>query len=188
MVPAGQFTVYDLRTIGRAATLAERLTTDYFGLPGDEWVRKPYGMQTLKETDPTLYEEEVFAQVILYKYRRAAGHSQSSRPKKDFGIILQDPHILRALLRSGPQDLWTLALYILTHELIHIVRFRYHEAEFFSPNDKRDGEERLVHGITREILAGCPNTEPVLRLYESDIPIPKESYSPLHGGEFHAHL
>ena len=78
---------------------------------------------------------------------------------------IQDPNILRALLRSYEHDLWTLGLFVLTHELIHIVRFRRFGVDFFATTRERDREEDLVHGITREVLAGVTNTDYVLGLY-----------------------
>lgn len=188
MIPTGQFTVYDLNTIGRAALLAEGLAVDFFGLPRDEWIRNPYGVLTRKQIDPVLYEADVFAQVVQYKHSDASSERTGRRRKKDFGIILQDPHILRALLRSSPHDLWSLALYIMTHELIHIIRFRRREAQFSSTTAERDKEERLVHGMTREILAGIPIMESVLSIYGSDSDIPRNSFTLREGGEFHAHI
>jgi hypothetical protein len=188
MIPKGQFTVYDLSTIGRAAVLAEELAGDYFGFSRDEWIRNPYGVFTRKQIDPSLYEADVFAQVVRYDHGDASKAGGSRKPKKDFGIILQDPHILRALLRSSFHDLWTLALYIMTHELIHIIRFRRREAEFFSSVAERDREEKLVHGMTREILGGIPIIESLLGPYAPDSDIPSDSFTSREGGEFHAHL
>ncbi len=188
MIPTGQFTVYDLNTIGRAAVLAQELAGDFFGLPRDEWIRNPYGVLTRKQIDPALYEADVFAQVVQYKHLDTSSVQTSRRPKKDFGIILQDPHILRALLRSGPHDLWPLALYIMTHELIHIVRFRRRQAQFFSTVAERDKEERLVHGMTRDILAGIPIMESFPSPYGPDSDIPRDSFTTREGGKFHAHL
>ena len=186
-MPKGQFTVYDLNTIDRAVVLAERLASDYFGLASDEWTRNPYGVLTRKEIDPSLYEEGVFAQVIRYERAESPKAKQERRAKRDFGIILQDPHILRALLRANLQDLWTLALYIMTHELIHIVRFRRRQAEFFSSVAEREKEERVVHGITQEILADIP-MEFFLSPYGSDWQLPTDSFFSAEGGESHAHI
>jgi hypothetical protein len=44
-------------------------------------------------------------------------------------------------------------LYILVHELIHIVRFSRFLHNFEASDIERIDEETRVHGITREILA-----------------------------------
>jgi hypothetical protein len=91
---------------------------------------------------------------------------------------------LLALLRSSLHDLWTLGLFILTHELVHIIRFRKYGADFFACVQERDKEEKLVHDITREILSGVTNTDYLLKLYDSQLTLLREksTYLGLHGG------
>jgi len=165
MVARPLFTASDLLTVRRAAVLAEKLTGDFFELAGDEWRRNPYRLFTQKETEDALYQENVFAHVVRCTPLHATG--QGSDKGTSFGIVLQDPDILRALLRSYVHDLWTLVLFILTHELIHIVRFRRSEADFEASSEARDEEERLVHHMTRDILSGVRNTDCVLKLYHA---------------------
>ncbi len=159
----GLFTRSDLTTISRAAALAERLTTRYFGLAEDEWKRSSYGIFTRKEVDISLHEKDAFANVIRYRKSRPR---PSSGQEEKYGIVLQDPNILLALLRSCEHDLWTLGLFILTHELTHIVRFRKFDVNFFAEADEAGKEEHTVHEITREILAGVANTDYIIRLYQ----------------------
>lgn len=148
--------------------MAELLTQRYFGLAPDEWRRNSYGIFTRGEVDKTLHQSDVFAHVVRYGKKSPSSAERS----KDcgYGIVLQDPNILLALLRSPGHDLWTLGLFILTHELTHIVRFRKFEVDFFAPAAERDTEEELVHGITREILRGVTNTDYLLGLYGSGLP------------------
>jgi len=163
MIFAGTFTRSDRTTISKAASLAERLTQQYFNFAEDEWQRSPYGIFTCQEAGARLYEPDVFAHVIRYRPKAGlASKAQSDR----YGIVLQDPNILLALLRSGSHDLWTLGLFILTHELTHIVRFTTFKVDFFAAAHSRDKEEKLVQGVTKEILAGVANTDHVLSLYE----------------------
>ena len=166
MVSTGLFTTSDLTTISRAAVLAEGLTRAYFNLAPDEWKENPYTIFTHKHVGKALHEQDVFAHVVRYKAR--VGRPKAPRPgeRETYGVVLQDPNILLALLRSAMHDLWTLGLFILTHELTHIVRFRKYHVDFFAPVEGRDKEEKLVHGITQEILAGVTNTDYILSLYE----------------------
>lgn len=164
MSSAGFFTSADRTIISKAAALAEGLTWRYFDLPVDEWKRNPYGIYTRKEVDNALYEPDIFAQVVRY---RPPLRPRATGEEARYGIVLQDPNILLALLRSSAHDLWTLGLFILTHELIHIVRFRKHKADFFASAQDRDKEEKVVQHLTKEILAGVTNTDDVLNLYET---------------------
>jgi len=162
------FTGSDRTTISRAARLAEILTQRYFGLAADEWKRNSCRIFTRGDVDKRLHQSDVFAHVVRYGKRSPLS---VKRPKDyGYGIVLQDPNILLALLRSPHHDLWTLGLFILTHELTHIVRFRNFDVDFFAPAKERDAEEKLVHGITREILKGVTNTDYVLGLYDSGLP------------------
>jgi len=169
MVSTGLFTGSDLTIISRAAVLAERLTEAYFNLAPHEWKENPYTILTRKQVGEALHEQDVFAHVI--RYRNRVGQSKASRPlaSETYGVVLQDPAILSALLRSAMHDLWTLGLFILTHELIHIIRFRKYQVDFFAPVEDRDKEEKLVHGITQELLAGVTNTDHILSLYENQL-------------------
>jgi hypothetical protein len=166
MVSTGLFTASDLTTISKAAVLAEGLTQAYFNLAPHEWKENPYTIFTHKHVGKALYEQDVFAHVVRYEPR--VGQSKAARPKEKetYGVVLQDPNILLALLRSAMHDLWSLGLFILTHELTHIIRFKKYHVDFFASADDRDEEEKLVHGITQEILSGVTNTDYILSLYE----------------------
>ncbi len=165
MTRACFFTWSDRETIMRAALVAEKLTQRYFDLREDEWVRNPYGVYTQRDVHKSLHEPDVFANLVMYDSpRKKTGHEAKD---KRFGIILHDPNILLALLRSSCHDLWTLGLFILTHELIHITRFRRYGVNFFADIEQRDEEERVVHEMTRDILRGTTAFEYVLELYDN---------------------
>lgn len=171
------FTGSDRQIIMRAALVAERLTERYFDLREDEWVRNPYGVYTQRDVHESLHEPNVFANVVMYgtHVKKSGGKDKEKR----FGIILQDPNILLALLRSSCNDLWTLGLYILTHELVHITRFRKYGVDFFADVAQRDKEEQVVHEMTRDILRGTTPLDYVLELYDKQVRWPI-SEPPLH--------
>jgi len=164
MASAGFFTTSDRTTITKAARLAEDLTARHFGLASGEWRRHPYGILTRKDVSESLYKADTFAHVVRFGDRQKAGND--SPVQHLYGVLLQDPNILHALFRSERHDLWTLGLFILTHELTHILRFRIHGVNFLASVKERDEEEKLVQAMTREILAGVANTDYVLGLYE----------------------
>jgi hypothetical protein len=158
------FTSSDLLTVRRAAALAERLTADHFRFGHVEWTRRPYRLFTRKEVGESLESGAAFAHLVQCEPRHR--ESSSRKQRACFGVVLMDPNILRAVLRSSQEDLWTLSLFIMTHELIHIVRFDRKEADFHATGRDRDDEERIVYGITGEILSGAANTELLTRRYE----------------------
>ena len=80
-----------------------------------------------------------------------------------YGVVLQDPYILMELFRSGSYDLWSLVLYVLTHELTHIVRFKKFDVDFFGSPSHRQDEERIVDGYTREMLTGTVSSKNIDR-------------------------
>lgn len=182
MISAGLFTQSDLRTITKAAALAETLTQRFFNLPEDGWKREPYTIFTRKEIGHRLCEQDAFAQVIRYEAGPHQSHRKTRRQR--FGVVLQDPNILMSMLRSTRHDLWTLMLFVLTHELIHIVRFSRYDVDFFAPIDERDKEESLVHDITSEILAGVSNTDDLIALYQTPIEWARQEnvYQPISTG------
>ncbi len=159
------FTASDLEVLDRAVPVAESFTQRFFDLADNEWKRNPYGIFTLGQVRGELYQEGVFARLVRYHRKDRAPDGRGTGQK--FGIVLQDPNILRALFRSHRHDLWTLVLFVLTHELVHIVRFRRFGVDFHASDRELLQEERMVHDITREILSGVDNTDFVLGLYES---------------------
>jgi hypothetical protein len=163
MTGRGLFTSSDLATISRATVLAEKLTADHFSLANDEWNRNPYAVFTRKQVRDSFYQQDVFAHVVCRAPEKASDRGKGLW--EDFAIVLQDPAILRALLRSTSRDLWTLALFILTHELIHIVRFRKFGVDFFASSKERDEEEKIVYDVTEKILRGVSNTNELIQLY-----------------------
>jgi hypothetical protein len=60
------------------------------------------------------------------------------------------------------------SLYIITHELIHIVRFCKFLQSFDASPEERIIEEGRVHASTHQILSGLtiPGMDPVFRFYD----------------------
>ncbi len=161
MSVSGLFTQSDLETISRAAKLAENLTCDFFGLPSNEWKLNPYRMLTLKNVSRDFHIDQVFAHVV--RIQTVKKSSKVSEASGLYGVVLQDPYILRELFRTESLELWPLALYVMTHELTHIVRFKKFEVDFFGSGVDRKNEEEAVDGFTREILHGTVSLKHINR-------------------------
>ncbi len=137
--------------VERALERAEALTGDFYRIPGREWTRLPYDVGTLRDGPGP--DGRVFADVVRL-VRRAPGHAIRGL----FRIRLRDDAILAAVEDRGDGiGLDPLLLYVLTHELVHVVRFGCGLAGFDAGRDERDFEERRVHAITREVLRPIPD-------------------------------
>jgi hypothetical protein len=84
-----------------------------------------------------------------------------------YKICVQDHTILATLSHLDQLRLFPFALYISTHELIHIVRFSKFLAHFDTAPQDRGEEEIRVHLRTRKILedVGIGGIDPVLDYY-----------------------
>ena len=125
--------------------LAEELSGSYFKLSSFDPARYPFDVATLRELDAREIATGVFAQVTR--------HEAPALRRHHYRICLQDHNVLEALQR-GPVALDPLLLYVLTHELCHVVRFCDYRQLFDAPDDgERAAEEARVHRMTSEILA-----------------------------------
>jgi hypothetical protein len=92
-----------------------------------------------------------FAQIVRYVGRKADTSLGSSR--YDFyKICLQDHNILEALKAFSELQLLPFSLYIVCHELIHVIRFSTFLQAFDASDEERLEEETRVHDKTRSIL------------------------------------
>lgn len=139
------------RVIAEAVEMAEDLTGNYYKISVSQWRRMRYDIKTLVDLHPEEITDKAFAQVI--KYSRTAEQMPRLDRRYDYYLIcLQDHNILDAVEREEGLDLLPLALYIVTHELVHVVRFFKFVSMFETPSDERTKEESVVHSITYDIL------------------------------------
>jgi hypothetical protein len=141
-----------IKRINDAVALAEELVSDHYKLSAAQWLRRKYDVKTAVDLTPAELVNGPFAQVIRYEGRKADADLKSET--FDFyKICLQDHAILCALNQSPPLRLFPFTLYIITHELIHIVRFTKFLQSFVATQDERLAEEIRVHEKTHEILS-----------------------------------
>jgi hypothetical protein len=84
-----------------------------------------------------------------------------------YRVCLQDHNILKTL-QHVDYLMFPLLLYIVTHELVHIVRFSQFLALFEAPEEHKQEEERRVHQLTQKILAPLKvrDLPPVMQYYD----------------------
>jgi hypothetical protein len=156
-----------LRRVGQLVGLARELTGEYFGLGVDEARKVPYEVRTLTHLDePEIYGEGVLADIARYQYLEP----RFGRKRDLYRVNLQDHNILNSLRRSTDRVQFSpLLLYILTHEIVHVIRFVKFLTPFHLTPSHREEEEQRVHALTRSILARVPirGMGRVLREYEN---------------------
>jgi hypothetical protein len=92
-----------------------------------------------------------------------------------FRIRLRDDAILEAVETRGDGiELFPLLLYVVTHELVHVVRFGSGFAHYHAAEHRRWQEEDRVHSITRGVLrpVADASVRKVIELYGDEPAIP----------------
>lgn len=165
--PKDAFNKSQLYTINHAATMAEELVSNHYKMSTNEWLRPKYDVKTLSELTKDEIVEGPFAQIIRYQGRRKDS-SLGSGSYDFYKICLQDHTILSVLTERANIALMPFGLYIITHELIHIVRFSKFIQNFDASSDEKMAEERRVHALTHQILSPLPmpGMDVVLSFYQ----------------------
>lgn len=154
MTETDTFSAEDLARLNRVSRQAEELTGDYFQLSSFGPRRYLYDVVTAPQLSAEEKAADSFAQLCRY-VATAPSPGDRGRPGRYYRICLQDENILAAVCRvAGKFSLDTLLCYILTHELIHIVRFERFQHPFLTDPEGREAEEQRVHRLTYDILSG----------------------------------
>lgn len=160
------FAPEQLSVVTHAVGIAEELVSNHYKMSASQWLRPKYDVRTLAELEPPEIVDGPFAQIIRYQGQPKAA-SLSSSTYDFYKICLQDHAILTALRHNPELQLLPFTLYIITHELIHIVRFSKFLQGFEASADERLAEEQRVHARTHDVLIGLklPGLSDVLRFY-----------------------
>jgi hypothetical protein len=146
------FSPHQLEKVTRAVELAEELISNHYKLSTSQLRKLHYDVKTLAD----LTEEEVvdghFAQIVKYK-RKRKNVLRETEAEDFYRICLQDHSILAALAENPELEFLAFLLYIVCHEMVHVVRFRRFLQQFDASADEKLDEERRVHAKTREILS-----------------------------------
>ena len=145
------FGSYQIEIINQAVAMAEELVSNNYKMSASQWLGPRYDVKTLAELKPEEIIEGPFAQIIRYKGRRK-NTSLGSASYDFYKICLQDHTIQSTLEETQGVELFPFSLYIITHELIHIVRFSKFLQNFEASAEERMAEEKRVHQKTHKIL------------------------------------
>ncbi|MBU0516487.1 MAG: hypothetical protein KJ621_17150 [Proteobacteria bacterium] len=141
------FDEHQLEKLLKAADVAEDAVADHFHHSSSHWDR--IGLELVSGEHLAAHEmlPHVFAQVLCYLVQK-----EDVRPQDHYRICVQDHNILRALDGEARDIFFPLLVYVLTHELIHVVRFTRFLQLYQADPDRKEREEITVHGLTHEIL------------------------------------
>jgi len=137
--------------VNEAVILAEELTSNHFKYSSSQWRRSRYDIRTLKDLQGPEITDTAFAQILRY-VGQPTGTDLGSYRFDFYKICLQDHVILHALDRESKLALYPLVVYVVTHELVHIVRFSGFHQMFETYPSERAAEETRVHEATAQIL------------------------------------
>ena len=145
------FEAEEIAVLAQAIEASEELISDFYKLSTSEWKRYRYDIQSLSDLGEQEVTDVAFAQIRRY-LRRPGDRTRGSEPGDFFKICIQDHVIRRAVERDRGIGLFPLTAYIVTHELIHVVRFAKFLQRFDSTADEQDAEEKRVHALTYNLL------------------------------------
>jgi hypothetical protein len=162
-----KFNPEQMEIVNNSAAMAEELVSDFYKMSASQWLRPKYDIKTLVDLSPDEIVHGPFAQIIRYGGQRHNSPLGSSTYDY-YKICLQDQTILSTLIKSPQIKLFPFILYIVTHELIHIVRFSKFLQRFNASNEEMIEEEARVHEVTRALLVvvQVSGMKDVLKFYE----------------------
>lgn len=160
------FSPGELFWVDKALEVAEDRTCDYYHISASNWKKYDFEVSHL----PKLAREEISTQglaqisryVCPFPYWTTVKH-----PRDFYRICLQDHNILQVLERGDGIEFFPLMVYVLTHELVHVVRFRKFMQRFDAGEGEKAVEEGRVHETTYQILKPLKGIglEPIFESY-----------------------
>jgi hypothetical protein len=158
------FSPAEIQVVSQAVEIAEDVTANHFKISTAQWKHVRYDIRTLVELSPDEISDYAFAQITRYSGKPGL---VSKRQYDYFKICLQDQNIMAAVERDEGVKLLPLGVYVVTHELVHIVRFCKFIQRFDAEPPERQREEMRVHEITQRALGSLriPHLDYVLEVY-----------------------
>jgi hypothetical protein len=153
-----QFSNPQRSLVYRALGEAEERTSGYYCIPPFRWEQLRYDLLTRADHGWEPLPESMLARV------RRLQRVNHSRAFDFYRIELNDRSILAAAERENlGSDLYPFFVYILTHEMVHMVRLStiLDDAPDFSESCN-ETEEQRVQRVARRILTGSMHFQPIL--------------------------
>ena len=156
-----QFSAPQRNLVFHALDEAEGRTAGYYCFPPFRWERLRYDLLTQVDHGWEPLPEPMLARV------RCLERVNKHRPFDFYRIELNDKSILAAAERENLlRDLYPFLVYILTHEMVHLVRLSSILEKLPEALDSIDeSEEKRVQSISRRILTDSLDFKPVLEKF-----------------------
>jgi len=142
------FSTRQRRQVWDAERRAAELVSRFYVIAPREWQRMAYEVRTLDQLAPDEITDAALAQVLCYGVRREVG--ERVLDERDLYRICVQDH--RVLDHASAVPLRALMLYVLTHELVHVVRFGQRLQRLDLDPSLRETEEASVDRTARLIL------------------------------------
>ena len=161
------FTPGHIEIVNNAVAMSEELVSNEYKMSTNQWLRRKYDVKTLVDLTAGEIVDGPFAQLIRYEGQRNDS-SLGSASYDFYKICLQDHSILPTLTKWPDIELMPFTMYIVIHELIHIVRFSMFLQNFDASKKEMIEEEKRVHEKTHEILINVRDTglDPVFNYFD----------------------
>jgi len=162
------FSPDDIRIVNNSVAMAEELVSNHYKLSATQLLRLNYDVKTLVDLSENEIVNDHFAQIIRYT-EKTKNDLRDASVKDFYKICLQDHSIIHAMEKFTDLDLYAFSIYIVCHELIHVIRFKRFLQHFEAPSNEKMNEEVRVHVKTHEILSNIniKKLGPVLEFYKN---------------------
>jgi len=153
---SGDLRLFDpgqLQEMQRVLALAEELCGDFYHLSAFDVRSAPYDVLTARELIAEGIEPPPLPTQLAEVRRLDLTREERSardRRRTHYRVCLWDPHLLAVFDRGERPG--AVLLFVLVHELVHVVRFAKQLALFESGQLARANEEAAVHETTERIL------------------------------------
>ncbi len=135
---------------------AEERTIHYYCIPPYRWQQLRYDLVTHRDCEWKPLPDAALAQVQLVHQVRPSGKASCDF----YRIQLNDPSILIAARRENLEpDLYPFLVYILTHEMVHLVRLSTILRDDREIRLSLAEEESRVHNVAYRILSRAPDRQ-----------------------------
>jgi hypothetical protein len=132
---------------------AEERTLRYYCIPPHRWQQLPYDLVTRQDFEWEPFPDSALARLQHLHQIRPFGHAYDF-----YRIQLNDPGILLAARRENLEpDLYPFLVYILTHEMVHLVRLSTILADGSESGVSPEAEEIRVQEVAHRILVHAPD-------------------------------
>jgi hypothetical protein len=162
-----QFSPPQRNLVFKALGEAEERTTGYYCIPPFRWEQLRYDLLTQGDHEWEPLPDQMLARV------RCLQRIKQNRSFDFFRIELSDESILAAAEREDLlRNIYPFLVYILTHEIIHMVRLSTiieNSPANIMPHAHVASEESRVQGISRRILNGSSDFHPILEKFCSGV-------------------